>query len=148
MTLLSRRKFTAATGAALGLGLSGRAGEIASGTRLKLAHTLNSDHPVHKAMEFMGERLSELSGGTIGVDIYPNGQLGSERQLIELLQIGSLAMTIVSAISVEGYAARWECSLRRLCSGRNHHIATSQPHGKALCGFDRCASSCYLCSFP
>jgi tripartite ATP-independent transporter DctP family solute receptor len=37
------------------------------------------------------------------LDIYPNGQLGSERELIELLQIGSLAMTKVSASPLEGF---------------------------------------------
>ena len=104
MMNISRRRFTAATGSALGLGLTGCVGELTSGTRLKLAHTLNSDHPVHKAMEFMGQRLSELSNGRMNVDIYPNGQLGSERQLIELLQIGSLAMTKVSTISMEGFS--------------------------------------------
>ena len=101
---ISRRRFTAATGATLGLGLTGCSSKAISGTRLKLAHTLNSDHPVHKGMAFMGETLAELSGGSMSVDIYPNGQLGSERQLIELLQIGALAMTKVSAISVEGFS--------------------------------------------
>jgi len=104
MIAISRRRFTAATGATLGLGLTGCSSKAISGTRLKLAHTLNSDHPVHKGMAFMGETLAELSGGSMSVDIYPNGQLGSERQLIELLQIGALAMTKVSAISVEGFS--------------------------------------------
>ena len=104
MSGLTRRCFSASAGAAIGLGLTGCSGRILSGTRLKLAHTLNSDHPVHIAMVFMGERLSELSSGSMGVDIYPNGQLGSERQLIELLQIGALAMTKVSTISMEGFS--------------------------------------------
>jgi len=104
MTGLTRRHFTSTAAAALGLGLAGCLGQAISGTRLKLAHTLNSDHPVHKAMEFMGDTLAELSSGSMSVDIYPNGQLGSERQLIELLQIGALAMTKVSAISVEGFS--------------------------------------------
>ena len=104
MSHLSRRYFTAMAGAGLSLGLAGCSSSTVSGTRLKLAHTLNSDHPVHKGMEFMGETLKELSSGSMSVDIYSNGQLGSERQLIELLQIGSLAMTKVSAISVEGFS--------------------------------------------
>lgn len=104
MTHISRRVFTATAGASLSLGLAGCSGTTASEISLKLAHTLNSDHPVHKGMAFMGERLTELSSGSMSVDIYSNGQLGSERQLIELLQIGSLAMTKVSAISVEGFS--------------------------------------------
>ncbi len=106
MTLISRRRFTTGASAGLGLGLVGCSAKITSGTRLKLAHTLNGDHPVHKAMVFMGETLAELSSGAMGVDVYPNGQLGSERQLIELLQIGALAMTKVSTISMEGFSPK------------------------------------------
>jgi tripartite ATP-independent transporter DctP family solute receptor len=91
---------------AAGLGLSGCTSNNISGTALKLAHTLNSDHPVHQAMLFMAERLAELSGGEMQIDIYPSGQLGNERQLIELLQIGSVAMTKVSSISMEGFSSK------------------------------------------
>jgi tripartite ATP-independent transporter DctP family solute receptor len=38
--------------------------------------------------------------------VYSGGQLGSERELIELLQIGSLAMTKVSASPLEGFSPR------------------------------------------
>ena len=72
-------------------------------TVLKLGHTLDNKHPVHKAMVFMDERLQVLSGGTMSIDIYPSGQLGNERELIELLQIGSLGMTKVSASPLEGF---------------------------------------------
>ena len=37
------------------------------------------------------------------LDIYPGGQLGAERDLIELLQIGSLAMTKVSSAPLEAF---------------------------------------------
>ncbi len=70
---------------------------------LKLAHVLPTDHPVHKGMEYMARRVFELSGGKMRVDIYPGGQLGAERDLIELLQIGSLAMTKVSSAPLEGF---------------------------------------------
>lgn len=70
---------------------------------LKLAHSLDRGHSVHQAMVLMGERLQELSGGSMRIDIYPSGQLGSERELMELLQIGSLAMTKVSASPMESF---------------------------------------------
>lgn len=70
---------------------------------LKLAHTLDPTHTVHKAMLVMDQRLRELSGGTMVIDLYPSGQLGSERELIELLQIGSLSMTKVSASPLESF---------------------------------------------
>ncbi len=70
---------------------------------LKLAHSLPTDHPVHKAMEFMAERCKELSGGKLQMAIYSSGQLGSEQQCVELLQIGSLAITKVSAAVMESF---------------------------------------------
>ena len=70
---------------------------------LKLAHSLDTGHSVHKAMVFMDERLQELSGGSMNIEIYPSGQLGSERDTMELLQIGSLAITKVSASPMESF---------------------------------------------
>ncbi len=70
---------------------------------LKLAHVLDVTHPVHKSMAYMAERVAEKSGGAMRVDIYPSGQLGAERELIELLQIGSLAMTKVSVSPLESF---------------------------------------------
>jgi tripartite ATP-independent transporter DctP family solute receptor len=55
-------------------------------------------------MEYLGERLDYYSDGTMSVVIYPSSQLGTEREMVELLQIGSLAMTKVSASPLEGFA--------------------------------------------
>ena len=70
---------------------------------LKLAHVLDTTHPVHRGMVYMAGKVAEKSGGRIRVDIYPGGQLGQERDLIELLQIGSLAMTKVSTAPLEAF---------------------------------------------
>jgi len=103
--MISRRrslKIGAAVAAALSLwGCNAAERDVET---LKLAHTLNADHPVHKAMVYMGERLDTLSDGKMAVEVYPNGQLGSERELIELLQIGAVSMTKVSTISMEGFS--------------------------------------------
>jgi tripartite ATP-independent transporter DctP family solute receptor len=72
-------------------------------TTLKLAHGLDTKHPVHQAMMYMNERLHELSNGTMDIEIYPSGQLGSERDTMELLQIGSLAITKVSTSPMEAF---------------------------------------------
>ena len=72
-------------------------------TTIRLAHSLDVSHPVHKAMVFMAEKVREKSKGKMTVRIYPGGQLGNERELIELLQIGSLGMTKVSTAPLEGF---------------------------------------------
>lgn len=71
---------------------------------IKLAHGLDMNHPVHKAMELMGKELEKNSKGKLKLQIYPNQQLGSERQCLELLQIGSLDMTKVSAAVMENFS--------------------------------------------
>lgn len=72
-------------------------------TVIKLGHGLDPSHPVHKGMMYMADRLHELSGGSMQIDIYPSEQLGTERECLELLQIGSLAMTKVSSAVLEGF---------------------------------------------
>ncbi|MCJ7465767.1 MAG: TRAP transporter substrate-binding protein [Maribacter sp.] len=80
--------------------------EIAGTRTLKLAHGLDVNHSVHKAMVKMGEDLKKLSGGKLTLEIYPNQQLGSERECLELLQIGSLDMTKVSVGVMENFAPK------------------------------------------
>lgn len=80
--------------------------EISSKRTLKLAHGLDVGHSVHIAMVKMGEDLKELSGGKMVLEIYPSQQLGTERQCLELLQIGSLDMTKVSVGVLENFAPK------------------------------------------
>lgn len=70
---------------------------------LKLAHGLPPDHPVHMAMVYMADRCLAISDGKLEIEIYPSEQLGAEQQCIELLQIGSLAITKVSATAMESF---------------------------------------------
>lgn len=71
---------------------------------IKMGHGLGVTHPVHEAMVYMAEKISEKSQGKIIVKVYPNQQLGTERELVELLQIGSLGMTKVSSATLESFA--------------------------------------------
>ncbi|TKD63355.1 TRAP transporter substrate-binding protein [Flavobacterium sp. ASW18X] len=73
---------------------------------LRLGHGLDVSHSVHKAMVKMGEDLEQLSGGKLKLEIYPSQQLGTERQCLELLQIGSLDMTKVSVGVLENFAPK------------------------------------------
>lgn len=81
-------------------------GQMSKQKTIKLAHGLDINHSVHLAMVKMGEELERLSSGTISLEIYPNQQLGTERECIELLQIGSLDMTKVSVGVLENFAPK------------------------------------------
>ncbi len=76
------------------------------GKVIKLAHGLDVNHSVHKAMVKMAEDLKEVSNGKMTIEIYPNQQLGTERECLELLQIGSLDMTKVSVGVMENFAPK------------------------------------------
>ncbi|MEQ9825960.1 MAG: TRAP transporter substrate-binding protein [Puniceicoccaceae bacterium] len=65
--------------------------------QLKLGHALPTTHPVHAGIEFMAERLKELSGGAMEIIIFPSEQMGDETKCIEQVQMGTLAMTKTSS---------------------------------------------------
>jgi tripartite ATP-independent transporter DctP family solute receptor len=83
-------------------------GKYTEVTTLKMAHDLSEATPVHKAMVYMGERLEDLSGGTMRIEVHASGVLGNERELMELLQIGSLALTKVSAGPMENFVPEFQ----------------------------------------
>jgi tripartite ATP-independent transporter DctP family solute receptor len=75
---------------------------------LKLGHGLDVVHPVHKAMVYMAERVKEKSGGKMIVQIFPNEQLGTEKECIESLQLGYLAMTKTSTAAMESFVPKMQ----------------------------------------
>lgn len=82
--------------------------EISNTKILYFGHALPTSHPVHKGIMAMQEALAEKSGGKLTIKIFPDGQLGSEREVLELLQIGSVAMTKVSAASMSNFAPEFQ----------------------------------------
>lgn len=108
--------------------------DLSNVTSLKLGHGLDTSHPVHKGMVYMAERLAEKSGGKMQIEIYPSQQLGTERQCLELLQIGSLAMTKVSGSVMESFAPNMQVfSLPYIFRDREHayHVQDGEV-GRAL----------------
>ena len=107
----------------------------ADGVRtIRLAHGLDVTHSVHRAMVRMGEDLEGLSGGRLRLEIYPNQQLGSEREILELLQIGTLDMTKVSVATLENFAPKTRIlGLPYLFADRPHAFAVLDgPIGQEL----------------
>ena len=96
--------------------------DLSNTKSLKLAHGLDTNHPVHKGMVFMQEKLAEKSGGKLQIEIYPSQQLGTQRQALELLQIGSLALTKTSGAVMENFAPKIKClSLPYVFRDRQHN---------------------------
>ena len=70
---------------------------------LTLAHGLSETHTVHIAMTQFADEVKEKTDGRIIINIFPNGQLGSETENLEQLQAGVIAMTKVSAPGLATY---------------------------------------------
>ncbi|KGJ92098.1 TRAP transporter substrate-binding protein [Thalassotalea sp. ND16A] len=101
--------------------LSSCGGQSKNDLVLRVGHTLDTKHAVHKSLAFMSKRLTHYSNGTMSLKLYANGQLGSEREMVELLQIGSLAITKVSAAAMEGFVPEMKVySLPYIFRSREH----------------------------
>ncbi len=72
-------------------------------TTLKLSHNNDRNHPVHKSMQYMAKRVQEKTDGELRIRIYPNSQLGTQRESMELLQNGALDMAKSNASELESF---------------------------------------------
>lgn len=63
---------------------------------IKAGHGGQTGHPTHRAMVRMAEMLRDRTNGQVRMDVFPDRQLGEERELVEGLQLGTVDMTAVS----------------------------------------------------
>lgn len=104
---ITRRSFLAAAGlAAVGasLSLTGCSGSVSDGLSSKhllVAHSHSEAHPVNVGLQKMTEVASAESDLTFSV--YPNGQLGDNAAMIQLVKAGVLDIAKVSASSMEQF---------------------------------------------
>ncbi len=65
-------------------------------TELKFGHVLQEDHPYHKMALKFKEELEKRNDNLV-VNIFPARQLGSERDLLEGVQIGSVDISTITS---------------------------------------------------
>jgi tripartite ATP-independent transporter DctP family solute receptor len=87
----TRREFVAGL---LGAAAS-RALRAESGVVLRAADVHPAGYPTVAAVEWMNSELERAFGGALRLRIYHSGQLGSEKDTLELARIGALALTRV-----------------------------------------------------
>ncbi|MFU8847703.1 MAG: TRAP transporter substrate-binding protein [Opitutales bacterium] len=104
------------------------------GIILRIAHPLDSSHPNHQTLEFFAQDLAQRSSGAMAVELYPGGQLGNSREVLELLQVGSLDITVASAASVESFVPAFRLfGLPYLFRDRMHRLEVFRsPIGQEL----------------
>jgi tripartite ATP-independent transporter DctP family solute receptor len=65
-------------------------------TVLKASDVHPAGYPTVQAVENMGKKLEQATGGRIGIQMYASMQLGGEKEAIEQAQIGALQLARVS----------------------------------------------------
>lgn len=65
--------------------------------------SLPTNHPVHAGIQHFADRIEYYSGGSIQIDVFPNGQLGSETQSLEQMQSGTLDAAKVGAATLGSF---------------------------------------------
>ena len=74
---------------------------------LKLGFQANASSSEYKAAELLAQKANEYSNGTITIEIFPGGQLGDDRAMLDQVAAGALDMTFAET----GRLGLWEPEL-------------------------------------
>ena len=69
---------------------------MASPYVIKFSHVVSASTPKGKAADFFATRLEELSHNRIRVDVYPNGQLYTDKAVLKAIRFNSVQMAVPS----------------------------------------------------
>ncbi|MCL2896415.1 TRAP transporter substrate-binding protein [Brenneria tiliae] len=72
-------------------------------TVLKLAYAENSE-PVKQALQYIGKAVEQKTNGEVKIQYFPDSQLGGERELVEMTQVGAIDLTKVSSGLLESFS--------------------------------------------
>ena len=95
---------------------------VYAATTLKLSHNQDRTHPVHKSMQHMANLMKDYTDGEVKIRIYPNAQLGTQRESLELLQNGALDMAKSNASELESFEPAYGAfNIPYLFQDRDHY---------------------------
>jgi len=72
----------------------------AAGKMVRLAHASNEIHPGHILASSFRDALDQILPGAFNVQIFPNRQLGDDKQVLEAVVAGTLEMCMASGVQV------------------------------------------------
>src|SRR4051812_20445206 len=86
---ITRRHVVAGTAA---LGLVGITRPARAATVIRWATVLSTTHPFAVMMERVARQVKEETGGSVEIQLFPGGQLGSSRDVIEATSTGAIQL--------------------------------------------------------
>jgi len=89
---------------AIGLGLAALAPATANAQiEIKLGHVLAPSHSWHKAAEGFAADVREQTAKRVNIVLFPSGQLGNEKTMLEGMQIGSVHAGVIGTGSLQPF---------------------------------------------
>lgn len=74
---------------------------------IKLGHVLAASHSWHKAAEGFSAEVKAKTAGRVNFILFPSGQLGNEKTMVEGMQIGSQGAAVIGTGSLQPVDARF-----------------------------------------
>lgn len=74
---------------------------------IKLGHVLPTTHSWNIAAEGFAKDVSETTEGRVNITVFPSGQLGNEKVMIEGMQIGSVQAAVIGCGSYQSIEPRF-----------------------------------------
>jgi TRAP-type transport system periplasmic protein len=63
---------------------------VQAGTVIRIAHESSVEHNIHKSLLFFAKVAAEKTKGDVEARVFPSGQLGDERAILEGVKIGTI----------------------------------------------------------
>lgn len=65
--------------------------------KIRLSHSLSTSEPAHLASEFLAKNVSQRTNGRVSIEVFPGQQLGSEKDVNEMMRQGANLITVTDA---------------------------------------------------
>ena len=75
---------------------------------INVGHSVATDHGYHKGLEKFKEVVEEKTGGNVTVEIHPSSSLGTEREMIEGLQLGTIDMCLAATSQLTSFVPEYQ----------------------------------------
>ncbi|SEA79390.1 tripartite ATP-independent transporter solute receptor, DctP family [Thalassobacillus cyri] len=79
---------------------SGESGETYT---LQAGHSLPEDHPYHLGFLEMAKNVEERTDGRVKIEVFPNSEIGAERELTEGMTLGTVDLVVSSTAPVTNF---------------------------------------------
>ena len=81
---------------------------LAAKYNFKLAHVITPGTPIDVAANKFADLVKERTKGEIEIKVFPAGQLGGERAIIEGVQLGTIEMSFTTTGAIGGFAPEFQ----------------------------------------